>query len=69
MTIRLTILRVSNNYYIGRHTLTKKKFKIIKNEHIKMLKKNDDYEFYCKREKGIFRDILIPISEEDVMNN
>lgn len=65
MTIRLTILKVTKNYYIGKHLVTNKKFKVLKNEHIRSLRKDDDYEFYCKREKGILRDILIPISEEE----
>lgn len=65
MTIRLTILKVCKDYYIGRDNYTKKKFKVVKNEHIRPLKKNDDYEFYCRREKRFLRDILIPISEEE----
>jgi len=67
MTIRLTILRVTKKYYIGKNESTKKKFKILKNEHIRTLRKHDDYEFYCKREKGILVDTLIPISEVEAL--
>ncbi|ASW42382.1 MULTISPECIES: hypothetical protein [Eubacteriales] len=65
MTVRCTIIKVKKDYYIGKNLYTNKTFKIIKNQHIRELKRNDDYEFYCKREKGLFRDILIPISEEE----
>lgn len=67
MTARLTILKVYKDFYIGIDTFTSRKFKVIKNSHIKNLKKNDDYEFYCIRKKGLFRDILIPISEEEAL--
>ena len=67
MTIRVTIKKVKNKYYIAKSSYNKT-FKIIKNEHIRTLYKNDDYEFYCIRTKGIFRDILIPISEEEALS-
>ena len=65
MTVRLTILKVCKNHYIGIENFSKKKFKVIKNEHIRTLKKNDDFEFYCRSEKGFLKDILIPISDEE----
>lgn len=65
MTVRCTILKVTNSYYIGKNFCTNKTFKIMRNEHIRELKKKDDHEFYCRREKGFIRDILIPISEEE----
>lgn len=68
MTIRVVILKVRKKYYIGKNSFNKT-FKILKNEHIKNLNRNDDYEFYCKKQKGFFRDILIPISEEEALNN
>ncbi|WP_300383820.1 hypothetical protein [Clostridium sp.] len=68
MTVRCTILKVTNDYYIGKSFCMNKTFKIIRNEHIRELKKKDDYEFYCRREKGLFRDILIPVSEEEAFS-
>lgn len=69
MTARCKILKVAKDYYIGKNSYSNKKFKIIRNEHIRELKRNDDYEFYCKREKGLLRDILIPISEEEALRS
>ena len=68
MTVRCIILKVTNDYYIGKSFSTNKTLKIIRNEHIRELKRKDDYEFYCRREKRFFRDILIPISEEEAFS-
>lgn len=51
MTIRLTILRVAKNYYIGKNESTKKKYKILKNEHIRSLKNKMIMSFTVKERR------------------
>lgn len=69
MIIRCTILKVKKDYYIGKNEYMNKKFKIVRNEHIRELKTGADYEFYCiKKDRNIMKDILIPISEEQAFS-
>lgn len=49
-------------YYIGQD-YNGKKYKILKNEHIKC-RVGDDFYFYAEREAGVLIDKLIPISDE-----
>lgn len=59
---RCIIKAEKSNYYIGKD-YNGKKYKIVKNEHIKC-KVGDDFYFYANREKGFLKDTLIPISDE-----
>lgn len=67
ITVRLIITKVKRNYYIGKNEFSNKSYKIIKNDHIRKLKKQDDVEFYCRKEYGFLWDKLIPVSEEEVL--
>lgn len=61
-TFRCMIRDEKNNYYIGQD-YNGKKYKILKNEHIRC-RVGDDLYFYAIKENGILRDILTPISDE-----
>lgn len=60
---RCIIKEVKSNHYIGMD-YSGKKYKIVRNEYIRECKVGDDFYFYATREKGIFKDILTPISDE-----
>ncbi len=59
---RCIIKAEKSKYYIGKD-YNGKKYKIIKNKYIRC-KVGDDFYFYAKKEKGLFTDTLIPISDE-----
>ena len=61
-TFRCIIKKEKSKYYIG-DDYNGKKYKILKNEHIKC-RVGDDFYFYAKKEYGILRDKLTPISDE-----
>lgn len=65
MYIRCIIKKVRKNYYIG-VDFNNKRFKISRNGTLKNLKVGTDVDFYFKTEKRTFRDIIIPISFEEM---
>lgn len=67
MAIRCIIIGVKKNYYIAKDW-NGNRYKIIKNEYLNNKHKGDDFYFYAKKEKKLFRTILIPISEEEAFN-
>lgn len=65
MLVRCKILKIVRGYYIGEYKRTGRKVKIVRNRVISNFKVGSDYDFYCRIEKGIFRDTLVPISQEE----
>jgi len=61
-TFRCMIKDEKSKYYIGQD-YNGKKYKILKNDHIKC-RVGDDFYFYADKEVGILRDKLTPISDE-----
>lgn len=64
MDIRCTIVKVRKHHYIGRD-YNSKKYKIVKNKYMRNRKVGDDFYFYATLERGLFRDVLTPISDEE----
>lgn len=52
------------NFFIGK-TFFGGWFKIKKNQFNKHFTKGEDYNFYCRKEKSLIINTLIPISEEE----
>lgn len=61
---RCVILSIKNKYYVGKD-YNGNKFRIKKNKNLKDKNIGDDFYFYAKKLKGIFRDTLIPVSNEE----
>lgn len=61
---RCIIKSIRNKYYIAKD-YNGNKFIIEKNSHIRECKVGEDFYFYARRVKGIIRDKLIPISDEE----
>lgn len=60
---RCIIKSEKGSYYVG-IDYNGNKFNIVKNKNIRC-KIGDDFYFYAIKEKGIMRDRLIPISDEE----
>lgn len=61
---RVVIKKETKDYFIGK-SYSDKKYKILKNEHIKNFNVGSDINFYARKEEGFFTDVLIPISDEE----
>ena len=61
---RLIITKTKKNYYIG-ISFNGTKYKVYNNDYIGQYKLGADISFYAKKQNGLFRDILIPISDEE----
>lgn len=59
---RCIIMTEKSKYYIGKD-YNGKKYKIVKNRHIRC-RVGDDFYFYAKMRKGLFKDVLVPISDK-----
>lgn len=62
-TFRCIIKREKGDFFIG-VDYNGKKYNIKKNRNIRC-RVGDDFYFYAKRAKGIVRDTLIPLSDEE----
>ncbi|MGG7177015.1 hypothetical protein ACQPU1_05475 [Clostridium paraputrificum] len=60
---RCIIKSEKSSYYIGKD-YNGNKYTIAKNENIRC-RVGDDFYFYARREKGLIRDKLIPVSDEE----
>ncbi|MBU3103101.1 hypothetical protein [Clostridium gasigenes] len=72
MLYRLIITKAKKNYYVG-VSFSGTKYKVYNNEYIGSYKVGSDISFYAKKESGFFKDVLIPISDEEagvkIINN
>ena len=72
MLYRLIITKAKKNYYVG-VSFSGTKYKVYNNEFIGSYKVGSDISFYAKKESGLFKDVLIPISDEEagvkIINN
>ncbi|MBU3106748.1 hypothetical protein [Clostridium gasigenes] len=72
MLYRLIITKAKKNYYVG-VSFSGRKYKVYNNEYIGSYKVGSDISFYAKKENGFFKDVLIPISDEEagvkIINN
>lgn len=64
MVYRLIITKVKKYHYIG-VSFSGTKYKVYNNEYVGSYKVGSDISFYAKKESGFFKDILIPISDEE----
>ena len=62
-TFRCKIKKDKGKFFVG-EDYNGKKYTIIKNKYIKG-RVGDDFYFYANIEKGLLRDKLIPISDEE----
>ncbi len=72
MLYRLIITKAKKDYYVG-VSFSGTKYKVYNNEYIGSYKVGSDISFYAKKESGFFKDVLIPISDEEagvkIINN
>lgn len=72
MLYRLIVTKVKKDYYLG-VSFSGTKYKVFNNEHIGTYKIGSDISFYAKKENKLFKDLLIPISDEEagvkILNN
>lgn len=62
-TFRCIIRKDKGKFFIG-EDYSGRKYNIEKNRNIRC-KVGDDFYFYAKKQKGLIRDTLIPISDEE----